>query len=567
MRNIHRLGLVLALFAGAMVSPAFAAGERGPAAPALEDQKVVVDGRVFASWEDYVKSDYFRTAGKRCGTPEPSTFFGLPEGSSGADCSFGSTNPDPIYDPGMTYQVPVVVHILENAAGTQGTVADSFVYSQIDVLNEDFQAIAGSLGAPGTDAAIHFVMADEDPLTGLQTSGITRSNNDTWYNDGGAYYNTLAWDTNNFMNIYTNQAGGNLGYVPDLPQGGLAGSDSDRVVILWTAFGRNSSLSPYDLGRTATHEVGHYMGLYHTFNSGCGTATTPGCYTTGDRICDTASESTPYFGCGSPRSTCGSVDPRENYMDYSDDICMNQFSAEQSRRIRCSIENYRSNLFSPIEPDQIFLDGFESGNTSAWDATGGSAAGTLLSVTNGAAIEGNDGLQATFTATDTDSDYVVDDTLGGLGRYRVRFWIDPTNLTMDTNKRFKILTLFSGTPDNYRLATLVLRYNGGDYFLRAKAHDDPASAGWNQIDWVQLDNAGPNLVEIDWKQSTSAGSPNGYLRLWLNSRPIGEATNINNDERSADFVRFGVVGGLDVNSVGSVYFDGFESRNSLYIGN
>jgi hypothetical protein len=123
------------------------------------------------------------------------------------------------------------------------------------------------------------------------------------------------------------------------------------VVIYWSTFGRNAPYGPpYDLGRTTTHEVGHYLGLWHPFDNGCGTATAPGCYTSGDRICDTNRESTPNFDCPD-RFTCAgdtAPDPIENYMDYTDDVCMTEFTPEQARRMRCSLEFYRPNLYEIV---------------------------------------------------------------------------------------------------------------------------------------------------------------------------------------------------------------------------
>ena len=107
--------------------------------------------------------------------------------------------------------------------------------------------------------------------------------------------------------------------------------------MLWSSIGLNAPIGPpYNLGRTTTHEVGHYLGLYHTFDGGCAPAS--GCNTNGDLICDTNPESSPNFSpCN--RSTCGSPDPTNNYMDYSDDICMTEFTEEQARRMRCTLEN------------------------------------------------------------------------------------------------------------------------------------------------------------------------------------------------------------------------------------
>ncbi|MEQ8844900.1 MAG: zinc metalloprotease [Phycisphaerales bacterium] len=286
---------------------------------------------------------FFHQDHRRCGTPDPRFLpGGIPGVDSPTDCSLARTNPTADYDPSVgLYRIPVVVHVIQRTDGT-GNISDARVRSQIDVLNEDFRAIAGSLGAPGSDAAIEFFLATEDP-DGNPTTGITRSTNNTWFDDRGRYWDTLAWDTNRYLNIYTNSAQGFLGYVPNLPQGGIVGSPEDRVVVLHSAFGRDAPLRPFDLGRTATHEVGHYLGLYHTFDGGCGV--TSRCNTTGDTICDTNGQDTPTFGCPSSASSCGRPAPFDNYMDYSDDRCMNKFTPEQIRRMRCTLENYRGQLF------------------------------------------------------------------------------------------------------------------------------------------------------------------------------------------------------------------------------
>ncbi len=310
----------------------------------ISDTEIIIDGHTYNSWDAVAASGYYSLRDTRCGIDEAMLeIFDetvAPTGN-GADCSFSTTNPRAVYDPSVEkYRIPVVVHVIERTNGT-GAMTDARVQSQIDVLNEDFLALPGSNGAPGTDAQIEFYLATEDP-NGNPTTGITRSVNNTWFNDGGAYYNSLAWDTDRYLNIYSNNGGGALGYVPDLPQGGIAGSNSDRVVILYSTFGRNAPFSPFNLGRTATHEVGHYLGLYHTFNGGCAGGN---CYTRGDRICDTNDEGSPTSGCPSSRSSCGSSAPIHNYMDYSDDRCMNEFTPEQSNRMRCTLLNYRPDLY------------------------------------------------------------------------------------------------------------------------------------------------------------------------------------------------------------------------------
>jgi len=368
------LGICLSLTIVLMtVGPLLAAAD-GPPKLAEEtlDGQIVTPAGVFDSWADYIASDYFQDRGGRCGVTVEPPSLSFPElgggGGTPSDCSYGANDPDPVYDPSVArYRIPVVVHVIMNTS-VAGFISEGTVQDQIEILNEDFLAITGTNGANGTDVAIEFYLATRDPQ-GNPTNGITYSTNNTWFNDGGSYWNTLAWDTNVYANIYTNTAGGNLGYVPDLPQGGIAGSNADRVVCLWNAFGRNAPIGPpYNQGRTVTHEVGHYLGLYHTFSGGCGSATA--CYTSGDRVCDTNPESGSRFGCPGGQTSCGSTDPIHNYMDYTDDLCMEEFTPEQARRIRCSLEHYRSNLYLPaLCGNNVIDDGEEcdDGNNVSGD--------------------------------------------------------------------------------------------------------------------------------------------------------------------------------------------------------
>ncbi|MCR9246696.1 MAG: zinc metalloprotease [bacterium] len=267
-------------------------------------------------------------------------------GIDSPDCNFNNTNPSAQYAPTTLMRIPVVVHVVQRTNG-QGNLSNALVQSQIDVLNEDFRARAGTPGANGVDSKIEFFLATTDPQN-QPTNGIVRHTNNTWFNDSGNYWSSTAWDTSRYLNIYTNNTGA-LGYVPDLPQGGgVLGTTADRVVCNYASFGRPAiGGPPYNTGRTATHEVGHYLGLFHTFNSGCGGGN---CYTSGDRICDTPAESQPRYGCPVGISSCGTTDPIRNYMDYTDDTCMQGFTQEQVRRMRCTLGFYRSQLAQPAGP-------------------------------------------------------------------------------------------------------------------------------------------------------------------------------------------------------------------------
>lgn len=330
-------------------------------AAAAQASPIVIQGKAYASLSEYFRSGEFQSRGLRCGTLTPWERQGLPRPPSTQsvqggpeDCSLTSNNPSDEYIPGNIWEITVVVHRFESTTG-DGVYPDSLVRTQIEVLNEDFRALAGTPGEPGADTRIQFRLATHDP-DGNPHPGWTRTTNEFWFNDlpdpvNGNYWDAVGWDPARYLNIYTLSpvapGGLILGYVQWFPQEG-AGLPDDGVRILWNAFGRQSTNAPYDLGRTATHEVGHYLGLYHTFQDGCGDATTPGCRTTGDLICDTNPEAESHFGCETESQSCGLPDPVRNYMDYSDDFCMTNFTIEQARRMRCATQHYRPSLYNEL---------------------------------------------------------------------------------------------------------------------------------------------------------------------------------------------------------------------------
>ena len=327
--RISCLSIVL-VFLVLVISGQTVAGEKATFSM-QKDGQITVNGLSFGSLEQYFQSDYFQVTGKRCGTKVPlyedparRKLFGVD-----ADCTLNCTVIKPEYWPGIILTIPVVVHIIHKVDGT-GNIDDDRVQRQIDVLNEDFAAVAGTLGSEGFNTRIRFTLA-----------GITRPANDTWFNDNDetGYKTALGWDQDRYCNIYVNSAAGYLGYTY-LPQE-EAGTVLDGIVVLYEAFGgRDDGFDPYDQGRTATHEMGHYLGLLHTFEGyACLNS-----YTEGDLIVDTPLESTEHYSCSVQTYTCGTPDPLHNYMNYTDDICMNQFTREQANRMVCSLLNYRSDL-------------------------------------------------------------------------------------------------------------------------------------------------------------------------------------------------------------------------------
>ncbi|MEM7050591.1 MAG: zinc metalloprotease [Acidobacteriota bacterium] len=310
-----------------------------------EDGSVEVKGQYYGDMLEFQLSEQFKRGGHRCASQDLTALEERILLAQPSDCSFSSTTIQSEYDPsnGDTYTIPVVFHIISRTNGT-GNIANTLITSQVDILNEDFRALAGTPGGPGTDTKIQFVLASTDP-NGNATSGINRVTSNAYFTDPGpGAFNdmkqALRWDTTRYLNIYTNDAAGNLGYAT-FPQQD-AGSVNDGVVLLYSSVGRNSPGGGiYNQGRTATHEVGHYLGLFHTFQSGCGSASSP--FTTGDLLADTERQSAPNYNCPNA-SSCSSRDPIENYMNYTQDTCMDRFTGQQTNRMRCSLINYRSTL-------------------------------------------------------------------------------------------------------------------------------------------------------------------------------------------------------------------------------
>jgi hypothetical protein len=294
---------------------------------------------LYATPADYYQSDEFIENNRRCGTRISGDLDALVNGlpRSASDCTLSVTSISVDYYLTRILLIPVVFHVITQSDGTTGNVTDQEIRDQIQVLNQDFMALAGTLGSSGYNTKIQFSLA-----------GITRSASDYWFADSAAaelaYKTALGWDQGSYLNIYTNSAGGYLGYTY-LPQE-KAGDVYDGLVILYSTVGGRDQEGeePYEQGRTTVHEAGHYFGLLHTFEGGCTNT-----YSTGDLIVDTNAEAEEHYGC-TQTSTCSSTDPIHNYMNYTDDSCMQEFTEEQSNRMVCALLNYRPNLYSVLIP-------------------------------------------------------------------------------------------------------------------------------------------------------------------------------------------------------------------------
>ncbi|RDV37161.1 PKD domain-containing protein [Bradymonadaceae bacterium TMQ3] len=318
------------------------------ASPELTREGHVILGDTrYRSVADFHQSDEFRNSGRRCATAHDVSAAQLPlSNRSAASCGYNYTSINPLYAPDEILEIPVVFHVIQRTDGT-GYISDALIRSQVDVLNEDFRALPATPGRNGVDARIQFVLASQAP-DGSATNGINYHTNNSWFVDPGYGVTpmkaALAWDPDRYLNIYTNDASGALGYAT-FPQTS-AGDGEDGVVLAWNVVGRNApQAGMFNQGRTATHEVGHYLGLFHTFQDGCGSASSP--YSTGDLIADTVAHRGPDYECKVRSSSCGGgTNPIRNFMNYTPDSCMTGFSEEQVNRMRCSLINFRNELFT-----------------------------------------------------------------------------------------------------------------------------------------------------------------------------------------------------------------------------
>ncbi len=255
--------------------------------------------------------------------------------------------------PEVVYNIPVVFHVIYENASDPWNISTAQIQSQVDVLNEDFKRLnADTMNAPANFRAvaassdINFCLAQRDPQ-GNPTTGIVR-----WQYPQSASWSTSSidgtikpatiWDPTRYFNIWVvNISGGILGYAQFPLSSGLAGmpssgpANTDGVVLAYNSVGRppaNPFTGAYNKGRTATHEVGHWLGLRHIWGDGTSCSAT-------DYCADTPPSDAANYGCPTTHSSCTGPDMVQNYMDYSDDNCLNLFTYNQVQRMWTVLAN------------------------------------------------------------------------------------------------------------------------------------------------------------------------------------------------------------------------------------
>jgi hypothetical protein len=345
-------------------------------------------------------SQQFKDQGLRCGTElmqlsAPDINYGddpVPQNLA-ADCTNDLTAINSSYAPltDADYVIPVVFHVIYRSDNV-GYVTSQRITDQIEVLNEDFAGYSGA----GFNTSVQFQLIE-----------IKYYQDDAAFQDSlaGSYKASIASDQNQYLNIFTNDAGGGgvLGYAT-LPDG-AAGSSGDGIVMLHeTIGGRNNGYGSFDEGRTLVHEVGHYLGLQHTFYpvGSCESNT----YSAGDLLVDTPPQLNADYSSAS--DDCGETSAFNNFMNYSYDNFMYTFTAEQTNRMICSLTSYRSSTYTITYDNGPPVTA--SGSASPLLITGltaGTSYACSVTATIGS-IESADSNSITFVAGDADGDGVLD---------------------------------------------------------------------------------------------------------------------------------------------------------------
>jgi hypothetical protein len=241
-------------------------------------------------------------------------------------------------DNGETLFIPVIFHVVYNSE--EQNIPDSRIYSQLEVLNEDFSrknsdttnTLAVFKGVAG-DPNIQFYLADDiEPITRTLTSHGPFFNDDLHMSVEGGMD---AYETSRYLNIWVADIAALLGYAASP---GTA-EFKDGVAINYKYLGRTEDAdTPYNHGRTLTHETGHWLGLQHLWGNGdCDV---------NDGLADTPPQNDAVGGCSLDHSSCGNLNMTQNFMNLADDACMNLFTRDQSALMRQTLLTQRAETFS-----------------------------------------------------------------------------------------------------------------------------------------------------------------------------------------------------------------------------
>ena len=422
---------------------------------------------------------------------------------------------------GSVTQIPIVFHVVYNTAAQN--LAATYINAQLEQMNNDFRKTPGTSGdnsdPVGADTEVEFCMALRDPDGNLLAEpGINR----VLYSDMGLsappysdsyvennIYPSLTWDTDKFLNVLVADLSGGLLGKAVFPAGtGLPGMPTsggdpakDAVMVTRTSLGSTTQLNPgggvYAAGRTLTHEVGHWLGLRHmSGDGGCGV----------DDFCDdTPTSDAQNFGCLTTHISCSTVDMVQNYMDYSDDFCMNIYTADQKFRIQTVVSTARDGLGEnaalACDPDATYAS-FSASTFS------GCAGNPILFIDNSV---GDNIISYSWTFGDggTSSDQNPSHTYTNAGDYTVTLTINDGAQDYMTTREVAINE--TGVFDHL---------NGGTLWNEMAANEGGSSG------WVGGHNSFGDLAKVEYFAEGADGAKLGDVEITFAIATSGPGVNL-----------------------------------------
>ncbi len=399
--------------------------------------------------------------------------------------AFNAANPNRKSNCTSPEVVPVAVHF-QGATNVNLSCLTGLAQGAIQVLNDDFQgsnsditlwtnnAAASFPGVSNGEACIQFVIADQNHPSGY---GLTNG-------DLAVTVNATSGDTDSnwsgYLNIFVQPNTGLLGYAP------LGGSgNGDGVVIDAGAFsvggscGNVGSSAPFNLGRTLTHEVGHYLFLDHIWGNGCNTD---------DGVSDTPSQNSDYSGCPNiGASSCGSTDMHMNYMDYTNDACMYMFSDGQAtvttNYVSSNLGNLTSNAASVISGSG---GGGGGGGSTTCDAP------TTSSATVQSATSATVSWPAAAQATSYLVQYRASGTTAWTNNTTAQTQVSLTNLSAATTYQYRIRTVCSSGNSTFTAISAFTTSSGNT----GGTCDKPG--------YTEVENINNTKTKVSWEQMPDA---------------------------------------------------------------
>lgn len=438
---------------------------------------------------------------------------------------------------GNIITIPVVVHVIHSGqnVGTAPNITDNQVLSQITVMNNDFRRIAGTPGfntnLVGADTQIQFALAKVDP-NGNPTNGIDRVNlcQDYWsqdHIDDVVKPNTI-WDPNQYMNMWSVDFAnsGLLGYAQFPSSSGLQGmpangglANTDGVVAGFSTFGSSDYNdgsfilgAPYDKGRTMTHEVGHFLGLNHIWgDSACGN----------DYCADTPTAHDANYVCNPTIASCDNpaiYEMVQNYMDYTNDTCMNVYTNDQKTRITTVMNNSPRRMQLKTSTKDIAIPLFANdaelkvdGSCTIGISNCGTGSIRFLLANRGTANLTSAVINYTFSGGTAQS-YTW---TGNLAQDKTTYITIPVAATVPTSTLTASIASVNGGTDqrasnnsangNYTKPIVPQYYNNTNFTFRLLLDDYGSETKWN------LKNSAGQIVKSGAYNDTQTGQPSPTL--------------------------------------------------------